>query len=366
MEQIQLLNNLSKIIVFLLLFFSFFLITVKSKNRKSNNLFAFFFILIAFDISALFLKKWYLENPIIDNLRIASSLLQLPILYFYVLSVCYSNIKITLKNWTHGLLFSITLFFILFTKKTQTTFLVFQVISEIQYFFYIILIFINLKNYKNIYLENYTNLKKLNYKWLVQMISVLLLAHFFVISKLFVHFTGNTKNQMLFNSIVTISALLVSSYFVLKALYQPQIFSGIDYETVTISNLIKKPKTQKLELNSEAKEKIKVLKAYMKEKEPFLNPELTIQNLASQIGFSQKEVSIIINQYMDKHFFDFINDYRITKAMSILENPKEKELTVLEILYSVGFNSKSSFNTAFKKHSSLTPAEYRKKALSEK
>lgn len=366
MEQTQLLNNLSKIIVFLLLFFSFFLITVKTKNKKSNYLFAFFFILIAFDISALFLKNWYIENPIIDNLRIASSLLQLPILYFYVLSVCYSNIKINLKNWAHGLLFIIIFLFILFTKKTKTTFIIFQAISEIQYFFYIILIFINLKNYKNIYLENYTNLKKLNYKWLVQMISILLLAHLFVIFKLFVHIAGDTKNQILFNSVITISALLVSSYFVLKALYQPQIFSGIDYETVTISNLIKKPKTQKLEINSETEEKIKVLKAFMTEKEPFLNPELTIQNLATQIGFSQKELSKIINQYMDKHFFDFINDYRITKALSILENPKEKDLTILEILYSVGFNSKSSFNTAFKKHSYLTPAEYRKKVLSEK
>mgnify|MGYP003506085233 FL=1 len=145
MEKIQLLNILSKIIVFLLLFFSFFLITVKSKKRKSNNLFGFFFILIAFDISAFFLKNWYLENPIIDNLRIASTLLQLPILYFYVLSVCYSNFKTTLKDWTHGLLFLITLLFILIKKKTKTTFIVFQVISEIQYFFYIILIFINLK-----------------------------------------------------------------------------------------------------------------------------------------------------------------------------------------------------------------------------
>jgi len=366
MQQIQLLNNLSKIIVYLLLIFSFFLITVKTKNKKSNYLFAFFFILIAFDISAFFLKSWYSENSIIDNLRITSTLLQLPILYFYVLSVCYSNIKFVLKDLVHGFLFIISFLVLFISNKSKITFIVFQLISEIQYLYYMIIIYINLKKYKITYLENYTNLKKLNYSWLVQMISILLIAHFFVISKLFLHITGDSNNQIFFNIIVTISALIVSSYFVLKALYQPQIFNGFEYEIATISNLIKKPKTSKQEINSETEEKIEILKEFMKENEPFLNPELTIQNLASQISFSQKELSNIINQYMDKHFFDFINDYRITKAKSILENPKEKDLTVLEILYRVGFNSKSSFNTAFKKHSNLTPAEYRKKALSEK
>jgi AraC-like DNA-binding protein len=45
--------------------------------------------------------------------------------------------------------------------------------------------------------------------------------------------------------------------------------------------------------------------------------------------------------------------------MSILKNPSKKELTVLEILYEVGFNSKSSFNTSFKKYTNLTPTAYR-------
>ena len=61
------------------------------------------------------------------------------------------------------------------------------------------------------------------------------------------------------------------------------------------------------------------------------------------------------------NFFDFINQFRIDEARSILKNPEKKQFTVLEILYEVGFNSKSSFNTAFKKHTGLTPTQYRKK-----
>ena len=58
---------------------------------------------------------------------------------------------------------------------------------------------------------------------------------------------------------------------------------------------------------------------------------------------------------------DFVNEFRIKEAKSILKDPSKKEFTVLEILYEVGFNSKSSFNTAFKKHTGLTPTQFRKK-----
>lgn len=58
-----------------------------------------------------------------------------------------------------------------------------------------------------------------------------------------------------------------------------------------------------------------------------------------------------------------MNEYRIEKAMEILKDPSQKELTVLEILYQVGFNSKSSFNTSFKKYTGKTPTDFRKQAL---
>jgi AraC-like DNA-binding protein len=53
----------------------------------------------------------------------------------------------------------------------------------------------------------------------------------------------------------------------------------------------------------------------------------------------------------------------LKKAKQMLTDPDKKDFTVLEILYDVGFNSKSSFITAFKKHTGYTPTEYRKKQL---
>ena len=94
--------------------------------------------------------------------------------------------------------------------------------------------------------------------------------------------------------------------------------------------------------------------------EPFLNPTLSISNLAQQLHLPTRDLSVLINQDLNQHFFDFINAYRITKAKEILKDTSRSKLTILEILYEVGFNSKSSFNTAFKKHTGLTPTQFRK------
>jgi AraC-like DNA-binding protein len=88
--------------------------------------------------------------------------------------------------------------------------------------------------------------------------------------------------------------------------------------------------------------------------------ELNLERLANQLQMPEKELSILINHYLGKHFFDFVNTYRINEAKSILADPEFEDKTILEILYQVGFNSKSSFYTAFKKATGNTPTQYRK------
>jgi AraC-like DNA-binding protein len=95
------------------------------------------------------------------------------------------------------------------------------------------------------------------------------------------------------------------------------------------------------------------------ESKPYLNPELTLHDLSSQLKVSDRKLSILINAELGKSFFDLINSYRIEEAKKILRTSKDPKLTVLEIMYEVGFNSKSSFNTAFKKYTGSTPTAYR-------
>ena len=100
---------------------------------------------------------------------------------------------------------------------------------------------------------------------------------------------------------------------------------------------------------------------YMSEEKPYLISTLTLKELSERIELSPRTLSRIINERKNQNFFDFINSYRINDAKMILSNPAKRKMTVLEVLYGVGFNSKSVFNATFKKYTGITPTEYRKR-----
>ncbi len=108
---------------------------------------------------------------------------------------------------------------------------------------------------------------------------------------------------------------------------------------------------------------LKKLLDYMAEEKPYLTSTLTLKELSDRLEINPRILSRIINEKRNQNFFDFINSYRIDDAKLILSNPAKRKMTVLEILYGVGFNSKSVFNTTFKKFTGITPTEYRKRYL---
>jgi AraC-like DNA-binding protein len=91
----------------------------------------------------------------------------------------------------------------------------------------------------------------------------------------------------------------------------------------------------------------------------FLQPELTLGGLSEQLRVSEKTVSQIIRQQTGFHFSDFINSHRIEYAKKKLVETTDKKLTVLEVLYDSGYNSKSVFNFQFRKFTGKSPSQYR-------
>jgi AraC-like DNA-binding protein/ligand-binding sensor domain-containing protein len=110
---------------------------------------------------------------------------------------------------------------------------------------------------------------------------------------------------------------------------------------------------------------LKKLILIMEKEKPHLNPNLTINGLSQMVGLPYYQLSQIINKKLNKNFFDFINEYRIKEAQQLLSDPKRKGDTVLDVAYNVGFNTKSSFNNAFKRFTGTTPSAYRKGASKE-
>jgi AraC-like DNA-binding protein len=90
---------------------------------------------------------------------------------------------------------------------------------------------------------------------------------------------------------------------------------------------------------------------------------LNIEQFAKNIGISARDVSYTINKVFGKNFFEFINFYRIEAAKRLLENADQTQMTVLEVLMTSGFNSKSSFQRFFKRFTGMSPTEYRERHL---
>lgn len=126
--------------------------------------------------------------------------------------------------------------------------------------------------------------------------------------------------------------------------------------------IIAKYKNNKLK-DSDKLEYLQKLNSYMETHKPFLNPEITLESLANEISVNPRILSQIINETFKKNFKSYILEYRIKESMQILADSKYRNLTILEILYQVGFNSKSAFNNQFKLFTNLTPIEYRSKAI---
>jgi AraC-like DNA-binding protein len=98
----------------------------------------------------------------------------------------------------------------------------------------------------------------------------------------------------------------------------------------------------------------------MKDEKLYLDAELTVAKLAEKLSIPPPHLSQIINERLKQNFVDFINTYRVEEAKRKLLDPHKSHYSVLAIAEEAGFNSKSSFNSVFKKHARMTPSEFRK------
>lgn len=105
---------------------------------------------------------------------------------------------------------------------------------------------------------------------------------------------------------------------------------------------------------------LKRLLQCMEAEKPYIDGELTLQKLADKISVPANHLSQVVNENIGQSFSEFVNSYRIEEAKRKLLDPACKHLSVLGIAEEVGFNSKSSFNAVFKKHTNTTPSEFRK------
>ncbi|MBB5646075.1 helix-turn-helix domain-containing protein [Pedobacter cryoconitis] len=376
MDKINLSVIIAVIAMFISLFLSFFLVTVKTEHKLSNRLFAFFLVLNAIDLSINL--GYFFEIPLNARVFISSVFfLQLPAFYLYVLSVCYVDFRLKPKHLIHGITFLIANLILLprfytvslaskisFLKRSSSMpeIQFNHILVHIQIILYIIAAFMILRKAKKIYLENYAGASMESLNWLFQFTAALSAFYFVALLKNIFKFTEYPNISEWLKTGLFLFELIIVFWYLYKALNNPGLFRNIDSRLKLVAHIISEDKNsvQLVVREKEYNEDLLKLKRYMIEEKPFLNPSLTIQDVSKDLKIPVRDLSVLINHKLEQHFYDFVNTYRIENAMDILRDVTKSKVTVLEILYEVGFNSKSSFNTAFKKHTGNTPTYYRK------
>lgn len=376
--ELNLINGIKLLAIFQAVFFSLSLLISKRKLTKSNFFIILFQLLLALNVGADSLPKAlvsFLGN--LYTLFVMSAFLIPPIVYFFVISSIDKNFVFKKKQFIHfGVFIVLNLILIPYVylenykeNPTKTDFheflnKAFYVVWYCQFLFYLTVSFLRLKHHKKLYLERFSSSDISRFNYLNNF--VLIVSIVFALSA-FKNFTVYNADATLINYatyIVLFSLLVFFCWTTIMAIKSPEIFSNNDERLPLVKELIKVKSLKAKENNASDNPKIKLqiekIKTLMESKEPFLDASFSLHDLANLTDIPIRELSIIINHHLNKHFFDFVNRYRIEKAKQLLISPDRSEYTVLEILYEVGFNSKSSFNTAFKKQTNLTPTQYRK------
>jgi len=183
-------------------------------------------------------------------------------------------------------------------------------------------------------------------------ISVILLG--WIVSFCSTYFFQTSLPIVNYNSVwIAIPILIyVIGYFALK---QPNIF-----RIEVAKDSIKNPSKSRMD-----EESIQILQRklekLMDKEQVYLNNELTLFELAKQLNTSTNKLSWLLNTVYKSSFYDFINEYRVNAFLAKLERNEHKAKTLFSLSMEVGFNSKSTFNKAFKASLNETPSSYIKR-----
>jgi AraC-like DNA-binding protein len=166
-----------------------------------------------------------------------------------------------------------------------------------------------------------------------------------------IHFIPGDVSNFIFNLLILVY-FIYTGHNAMKQVIPENLSSEETIKTIDeINNVEKRP--EQVQLFEEIKSN---LLHCMLESKPYLNSDLTINQLAKTLHTNSKYLSTVINQEFGKSFVHFINEYRIQEAkLVLLEN---SNLTIEAQSEMVGFKSKSSFNVAFKKNTGMTPSTY--------
>ena len=212
-----------------------------------------------------------------------------------------------------------------------------------------------IKRYRERVKSFYSGSDRHELKWLRFLLIISFIAYS-MISALYI--VDSALNLMPFKTLQVLGFSIASTFIIVIGFFglkQGDLFASVPVpdEVITVK--------EKIESNGVSKgdEKfVAELLEFMREKRPFLNPELNLESLSSSLKVTQDYLSGVINGSLNMNFYDFVNHYRVEEFKSLCKDPVKRKLTIIALAFDSGFNSKATFNRVFKKSTGLTPSEY--------
>lgn len=328
----------------------------KHPSRKFLSIITFLFSAILVEY-VLFWTGFQFYYPYLIAVSVSLYFLFGPLFYLYFRSV-FDKILFKKYDFLHFLPFSVSFFwfspFIFKSVKEKQFLLTHHQLGSVN----VVMAFVwagitQLIIYQIIIFKKFESLSKLNreirnwFLWIFGLFSGFILSYvsYYILSRF--SFFNSAWDYMISLSMLTFI------YFVAWFGYmQPKIFSGFSVFDVQKIKYKNSPVSSEL-----GKKIIDELQETMKLKKYFLQSDLSLERLSELTNNNKHYLSQAINEQLGINFFEYINLLRIEEAQSILKT--QKQLTIIEVAYQVGYNNKVSFNKAFKNITGKTPSEYR-------
>lgn len=291
-----------------------------------------------------------------------------PVVYFYIQSLLSSTFQFQKKDWWHfvpgflylgySLIIFVTDKFILDEfyfyadgrdKDLKTWY---QVIGLFSMMMYLVLSLKKYQSYKKAIFDTVSYADTIVFKWIQHFLIAFLLllilrVLFFIFTPQWVEFGNQFWYYICFSFIF---------FYIAFNGYTHAVKASIAFFETEKEIVVEEEKTPSIDIDIEFwKAKIQQL---MINKSLFSNPKLTLTDVANQLQTNSKTISTTINAGFDMNFNDFVNQFRVDAVIDALKNNQQKTTTLLGIAFDSGFNSKATFNRAFKKKTNLSPKEF--------
>lgn len=297
-----------------------------------------------------------------------------PLLYLYVVSIIRPNFNLSAKHRWHLMPLVVYFIFLMVAFYGQDYSLKWQIIDRYLFdldwqfvtmdtlikssrFVYLIMSIYLINKYREQLKDSQSSIENIDLTWLKILVLgfalVTLVGVLLSISKVVNLFYTVDISLQIFLGLTTYYADLFLVCFLL-------FFSAINVSSVKKVKEQLKDSYADYQADSEYVDRIM---KFMDDEKPYMKSNITLDTLSELIDVPSRELTALLNGHFKMNYYEFINNYRIEEAKEILKADKAHEKTISDIYLTVGFNSKSVFNTFFKKNTGMTPSEYRKKSI---